>query len=444
MNPNYLERAFEINCSAAKTWADVSLRWHFAIKTFALLAFAAAGTRRPTPYCFLNASRLFRKQALSLLIAAVLLSAFSACSKSGQTAGHSDVDYYTCAMHPSVRSHDPHGKCPICGMDLVPVTKKGSHASEVHADSGMAGMNMPGGTMNPSTGSSDQPTEFTIPLNRQQLIGVTYTQAKRSTVRSVLRAFGTVAISKERHWEYVARVDGYVHELKVLAPGDTVEKDQVLMDVYSPDLVATQNEFVDLIRMRDNAESSGSSPTRENAERLLASARQRLRQWNLSDAQIDTIAENKKASELLTLVSPFRGVVEAVPVDQGRRITTGDHLVDIADLSKVWVWAEFYQDELSSVAPGMPAEITTTSLPGKVFAGKIAVVDPFINEMKRTGRARIEVDNPEFKLRPDMYVDVELAVERGERLIVPVSAVLPTGKRNVVFVDKGGGKLEPR
>jgi len=123
---------------------------------------------------------------------------------------------------------------------------------------------------------------------------------------------------------------------------------------------------------------------------------------------------------------------------------TGDHLVDVADLSGVWIWAEFYQEELAQVKPGMAVSITTSALPGEVLTGKIALVDPFINEMKRTGRVRIEVANPDFKLRPEMYVDVELAVDRGEALTVPFGAVLPTGKHHIVFVDKGGGKLEPR
>jgi Cu(I)/Ag(I) efflux system membrane fusion protein len=370
---------------------------------------------------------------LALLVLAVL----SACSRSGQRAlKPENVDYYTCTMHPSVRSQNPGDKCPICGMDLVPVMKKGHDAP--------AGTAMSAQSMATSSASSDQPSEFTVPLDRQQLIGVTYAKVARHPLRSVIRAVGTVAIDMQRHWEYVARVDGYVHELKVFSPGEIVEKGQVLMDIYSPDLAATQNEFLDLLAMRDQARQKGSSETQENAEHLLASARKRLNQWNLTDAQIDQLATSRKADEFLTLTSPFRGLVEAVPVDQGRRIMIGDHLVDVADLSHVWVWAEFYQEELPLLHTGMSVSISTSSRPGEVFTGQIAVIDPFINEMKRTGRVRIDLENPDFKLRPDMYVDVELAVEHGESLVVPFSAVLPTGTHNIVFVDKGGGKLEPR
>lgn len=371
----------------------------------------------------------------------------TACSKADKAAAaDAGVDYYTCSMHPSVKSHDPKAKCPICSMDLTPVMKKEhQHAEESspkamsNDSAGTAGMAMPA-----TPAASDQPTEFTIPLDRQQLIGVTFAKATKGPLHSVIRAVGTVAIDKQRHWDYVARVDGYVQDLKVFAPGEVVEKGQVLMDIYSPDLVATQNEFLDLLKMRDKAEQNDSASMKENAGSLIASARQRLRQWNLSDEQIDAIAASRKAAQVFQLTSPFRGVVKDIAVDQGRRVMAGDHLVDIADLSSVWVWAEFYQEELPQIKTGMTVAISSSSLPGEKFDGKITLVDPFINEMKRTGRVRINVENPELKLRPDMYVDTELALDRGEALTIPVNAVLPTGKHNIVFVDKGGGKLEPR
>ena len=136
--------------------------------------------------------------------------------------------------------------------------------------------------------------------------------------------------------------------------------------------------------------------------------------------------------------------MQDIAVDQGRRVMMGDHLVDIADLSVVWVWAQFYQDELPLLKTGLPVTITTSSYPGEKFNGKISVIDPFLNDTLRTGRVRIDVANTDFKLRPEMYVDVDLTMDMGEGFAVPVNAVLPTGKHNIVFVDKGGGKLEPR
>jgi len=378
-----------------------------------------------------------------LVIGALAMGFLSSCSRGDKTAAHDDdVDYYTCTMHPSVKSHDPKAKCPICSMDLVPVMKKShDHAGEgaPATTPGMSNEVMPAPAM-----TADQPTEFTVPLDRQQLIGVTYAKAVRAPLQSVIRAVGTVAVDKQRHWDYVSRVDGYVQNLKVFAPGEVVEKGQMLMDIFSPDLVATQNEFLDLVRMRDQAVKNGSSATKENAERLLASARQRLSRWNLTEAQIDAIAESRASTDVFQLTSPFRGVVQTIGVDQGRRVMTGDHLVDVADLTGVWVWVDFYQEELPQVKPGMTVSLTSSALPGEKLTGQVALVDPFLNETKRTGRVRIDVENPGLKLRPDMYVDVELTLDRGEALTVPVNAVLPTGKHYIVFVDKGGGKLEPR
>jgi Cu(I)/Ag(I) efflux system membrane fusion protein len=253
-----------------------------------------------------------------------------------------------------------------------------------------------------------------------------------------------VAATTGKRWDYVARVDGYVHHLNVGAPGDRVAKGQVLMDLYSPDLVSTENEYVDLLRMRDGGRRDKSAVTVESSERLLAGARARLRQWNISDDQIDSVARAGKADEFLALQSPVDAVVEEVAVSQGRHVAAGDHLVGLADLSSVWVWAEFYENEIPLLKAGLPVTIAGPGAPGLSIPGTIAVVDPFLSDAKRTGRVRIDVDNADSRLRPGAYVDVTLALDEGQGLTVPVDAVLPTGEHSIVFVDKGGGRLEPR
>lgn len=362
------------------------------------------------------------------------LAVLAGCSKprpADATAG--DIDYYTCTMHPSVHSKTP-GTCPICGMDLVPVMKTGAEAKPAGGSA----------TAMSSAVGADQPHEFTVPLDRQQMIGVTYATATMKPLRRTVRAVGLVAATTTGHWDYVARVDGYVHNLHVFAPGDPVKKGQVLMDLYSPDLAATEGEYVDLLHMRDQGRRDQNPAAMENAEHLLAAARARLEQWNISDAQIDAIAKAGKADEYLPLDSPVAGIVEEVAVHQGRHVAVGDHLVDLVDLSSVWVWAEFYEDELPLLKPGLPVTLTSSALPGFVLPGKIATVDPFLDPVKRTGRVRIDVDNRDLKLRPDAYVDVTLSLDEGEGLTVPFGAVLPTGEHNIVFVDKGAERLEPR
>jgi membrane fusion protein, copper/silver efflux system len=367
---------------------------------------------------------------IPIAVAALLL---TACHKQGADTKPDDVDYYTCTMHPSVKSQLPHAHCPICGMDLVPVMKKGATTTNTTNTEMPTTMNGP-----------EQAGQFTVPVARQQQIGVTYATVAKQPFRLTVRALGLVAYDKERHWDYVARVEGYVKKLFVFSPGELVEKDAPLLTMYSPDLLTTQNEFVDLLKARDEARQNESKVVLQSTQRLVQSAKQRLRLWNIADEQIAQLEETRKPQETLTLYSPFQGVVQDLLVDQGRRVMLGDHLVDIADLSVVWVWAQFYQDELPLLKKGQPIGITTSSYPGEKFDGKISVVDPFINDALRTGRVRIEVKNPDLKLRPEMYVDAELTLDLGQGLAVPVPAVLPTGLHNIVFVDMAAGKLEPR
>jgi Cu(I)/Ag(I) efflux system membrane fusion protein len=160
--------------------------------------------------------------------------------------------------------------------------------------------------------------------------------------------------------------------------------------------------------------------------------------------QIAELEKTRKASETLTLLSPFRGVVQSVPLEQGKNVKVGDMLVEVADLSVVWVWAEFYENELSMLNVGQKFAITAKSYPGDRFEGTLSVINPFLDELKRTAKVRIDIANPDFRLRPGMYVNAELEMDMGEALTVPVSAIMPTGTRSIVFVDKGEGKLEPR
>ncbi|HEV2966189.1 MAG TPA: efflux RND transporter periplasmic adaptor subunit [Chthoniobacterales bacterium] len=379
--------------------------------------------------------------SLNLFVLAVLLIA-PACSKSSKSAKPPDVDYYTCTMHPSVHAEAP-GKCPICGMDLVPVMKKTASpsASDASSGSGMQGMaGMPGmQSGQPMSGGSSH--EFVVPVERQQQIGVSYATVKRASLHHTIRAVGTVEPDMQKHWAFVARVDGYVKELFVPSAGQLVEKDAPLMSIYSPDLFTTERELVMLVRMRDEAKSKDARAT---PERLIGAAESRLRQWNITDEQIAEIERKRQPEETLTLRSPFRGVVQEVPAHQGVNVKVGDHLIDIADLSVVWVSAEFYESELSMLKTGQAVTVASSSYPNEKFEGQVAVISPFLDQTKRTAKVRIDIPNPDFKLQPGMYANVELGMDMGEGLVVPASAVMPTGSREIAFVDKGGGKLEAR
>ncbi len=377
---------------------------------------------------------LHRRRFLALTggVVGCLLIGAAGCSKPSQPLLGTDggsVDYYTCTMHPSVHLHDPNDKCPICGMNLVPVVKRGAAAADSpsprHDQDGAA-----------------TPHEFSVPVERQQQIGVTYAAVTRERLSREVRAVGVVTPDKARHWEFVARVDGYVQTLHVTSPGELVEKDQPLLTLYSPDLLTAERELVELLKMRDEARST---EARRTAQGLIDSAKRRLAQWNVAPAQIADLERTRQANEFLTLLSPFRGIVEAVPVDQGRNVRMGDHLVDVADLSGVWVWADVYENELSSFRVGQKVELTTATYPGQDFEGTISLINPFLNETQRTAKVRIDIPNPDFRLRPAMYVNAVLATGGSrEALTIPVGAVMPTGIRTLVFVDKAQGRLEPR
>jgi membrane fusion protein, copper/silver efflux system len=397
--------------------------------------------------------KIFTRNTTLLIALVALLFAATACGKKSPSGKPSNVDYYTCTMHPSVKSQDPKGKCPICSMDLVPVMKKGGSGAKAETSPQMQGMEgmagMQGGHAGhgahsvPPGGAAQgaQTHEFDVPVERQQQIGVTYAKVERKPLAHTIGAVGMVVPDKARNWQFVSRVDGYVQKLIVTAPGEIVEKEAPLMSIYSPDLLTSEREFVALLRMRDQAKSKDA---RETPERLINSAKRRLQLWNVTDAQIAELQKTRQPQENLTLLSPFRGVVQSVPVDQGKNVKIGDLLVEVADLTVVWVWAEFYENELPMLQVGQKIDISTKSYPGEKFEGTIRLINPFLEEAKRTAKVRIDIPNPDFKLRPGMYVNAELAMDMGEGLTIPVGAVMPTGTRNVVFINKGEGKLEPR
>ena len=243
-------------------------------------------------------------------------------------------------------------------------------------------------------------SEFTVPVGREQQIGVRFGKVERRHFHQAIRAVGTVAYDQQRLWDYVTRVDGYVQKLNVFSPGESVEKGAPLLTIYSPELYTAQKELVNALTMRDNARAKNTAEVLTNAEQLVASGKERLRLWNIGEDQIAELEQTRNPQQTLVLFSPFQGVVKELAVDQGTRVAVGDKVVDVADLSAVWVWAQFYQEDLPMLKPGLPVTITASSNPGEKFQGKIVVIDPFLNDALRTVRVRIDVDNSDLKLRP--------------------------------------------
>ena len=392
------------------------------------------------------------------------------------TPAGKDIDYYTCTMHPSVHSKTP-GKCPICGMDLVPVYQRSgtvnAPASEninqtAATQTGEMKIKFYQSTMSPKETSpvpakdsmgmemepvyeeagvpENQPGEFTVPLERQQQIGVTYATVEEVDLEKTLRASGTVASEISRRRDFVAPASGSVISLGVGSAGETVEKGQTLLTLYSPDLLMEEQNFAGAAKDYLTTPNFGSRRTVENIQAQFEAAKNRLLLWNLTTNQIADLEkwETRVPRDTVEIQAPFSGIVQRLGAEPGKNFGMGDELLELTDLQTVYVWANFYQEDLSLLKEGLPVDITTSAWPGESFHGKIAVIDPFLDSGTRTVRVRIDIENPDLKLRPEMYVDAGLDIDAGEQLAVPVNAVLPTGEHNIVFVDKGQGELQPR
>jgi Cu(I)/Ag(I) efflux system membrane fusion protein len=344
-----------------------------------------------------------------LFLAVVML---AACSKPANPIALADVDYWTCTMHPSVHSKSP-GKCPICGMDLVPVT----HRKE----------------------ESSKPSEFIVPVERQQQIGVTYAEVRRRQMRFDIRSVGTLEVPPAQIFDCVARLDGYIEELRVTSPGERVAVGQPLMTIYSPDLRTSEQELLNLLKVRANG---GANPT--SIDQLIDLARLRLRRLNVGPNEISELERTLQLTDQLVLRSPFDGIVSEAPMKVGMRVTPGDKLMTVLNLSGLWLWANFYENEVGLLREGQPVTVSLPALPNRSFEGRIVVIGPTIDPVKRTAMVRIDIPNPDGQLRPGMFANVVAEIDAGEGLAIPFDAVLPIGMRMLAFVDRGSGSLEPR
>jgi len=284
-----------------------------------------------------------------------------------------------------------------------------------------------------------------ISLDRVQKLGVkTDTVARREFTHTV-RAVGTIQVNERLERTIAPRFEGWIQRLLVATTGETVRRGQPLMEVYSPDLVTAQQEYVIALKGREGVKEAGPE-IQANMKSLAENSLQRLRNWDISDEEVQRLQQEGRPRNTITLRSPADGVVMSKPSVQGMRFMPGEPLYKIADLSSLWLHAEVFEQDLAWIAPGQEAAVRVNAYPDKVFRGKVAFVYPTVTAETRTARVRIELPNPGRLLKPDMYVSVELAHRpRGEkRLTVPDSAVLDSGARQIVLVQRGEGKFEPR
>jgi Cu(I)/Ag(I) efflux system membrane fusion protein len=308
----------------------------------------------------------------------------------------------------------------------------------------------------------DETPTVEIPLEKQQLIGVRTIAAAIQPLQKIIRTTGKIEYDERKLTTINTKVEGWIEKLYFNFTGIYVKKGEPLADLYSPELWATQQEFINLVRWAKktgkndvNAGKAGTSAQGENslnlstmlsrdAETILDSARQRLKLWDISDDQIKRIEESEKPIRTLTIHSPVSGYVLQKYAVQGMKVMAGEKLFDVSDLSTIWVVADIYENELSVIKVGDTAKIQLSYYPGKELTSKIDFVSPTLSSETRTAQIRFSIPNSGGKLKPGMFTDVELKINLGNRLAVPGEAVIDTGLRQIVYVDKGDGHFEPR
>jgi Cu(I)/Ag(I) efflux system membrane fusion protein len=294
-------------------------------------------------------------------------------------------------------------------------------------------------------GSGTVPGTVAISPERIQMLGVRTEAASLRPMSHTVRAVGTVAADERRIGVVNPKFEGWIEKLLVNTTGQAVRRGEALLEVYSPDLVLAQREY--LVARSATADMAQADPmARDNANAIAAAALSRLKNWDISADQLARLQRSGVAKRTLTLTAPIGGTVMDKPALQGLHFGAGDMLYRIVDLSTVWLLADVFEQDLAQIRPGQTATITVQAYPGRVFEGRVAFVYPTVNAQTRTAKVRIEVPNPDLLLKTDMYATVEMAapVEIATALAVPDSAVLDTGVRQTVLVDRGEGRFEPR
>ncbi|MEO5345107.1 MAG: efflux RND transporter periplasmic adaptor subunit [Magnetococcus sp. YQC-9] len=361
----------------------------------------------------MNLSRWFSWLFLGMTVLPLLLPS----PASGAGEGERKILYYRNPMGQPDISTTP--KKDSMGMDYVPV-----YEDEMAGDAGSGAVR--------------------INLDKVQKLGVKTEVASRRAITRSIRAVGTVSVDERRLRVVTLKYEGWIEKLHADVTGLKVKRGQPLMEVYAPALLQAQQEYLAALRAGD-ALGQADPETRRTAEELAQSALTRLGNWDLPEGRIRQLKEKRVAEKSVTILAPASGVILEKSAIQGMRFMPGEMLYRIADLSVVWVMAEVFEQDLPFVREGQEAEVSLNALPGRPFTGKVAFIQPVLSPETRTAKVRIELANSDGLLRPALQATVQLTSPVGESLIsVPDSALLDSGSRQVVLVERGEGLYEPR
>ena len=418
--------------------------------------------------------------ALIALVGGVLLAQFlpsdllglrsHEAAESSDTAAESTEQgqLWTCGMHPQVIQDEP-GQCPICGMDLTPM--KGSSEHEHGSSDSTADTSDPQEWVCPDHSSMVEDSPGTCPIDGLELVpvqkepvpseddgpvvsissaveqnmNVRIESAELRDLTRSIRAVGYLEFDPRRMVSVTTKFSGWIEKVHVNYVGEKVRQGRPLFEIYSPELVQTQQELLSALRFAQDLRDAPDE-TRGRAESLVESARIRLGYWDVSDEQIARLESTGKVFRTLEVTAPSNGLVmQRMDGLEGMAVRPGMELFHIADLSSLWLSVELFEEQLAHVQVGAEAEITMAYFPGETFRGQVRFLEPGLSEKTRTLKAKIEVGNRDGRLRKGMYATVDLQPMRLEQVLaIPSQAVLRTGKRQVVVVALGQGRFAPR
>ncbi|MBI5188706.1 MAG: efflux RND transporter periplasmic adaptor subunit [Nitrospirae bacterium] len=296
----------------------------------------------------------------------------------------------------------------------------------------------------PVTQETEEPPAVEISPEKQQLIGVKTDVVKAIPLKKTIRTVGRIEYDERKIFTVNTKIEGWIEQLHIDYTGRYVKKGEPLAEIYSPELIATQQELITAIEWAKDAKAKAGNMLLRDAETLIDAVRQRLRLWDISDEQIRRIEETGKPIRTLTIYSPVSGYVVEKMVIQGMKVIPGEKLFNVADLSTIWIMADIYEYDMPFITVRQMAKIALSYFPGREFMSRIDYIYPALSGETRTAKVRFELLNPGGQLKPQMFTNVEIKIDMGRRLAIPEDAIIDTGTRQVVYVDKGDGYFEPR
>ncbi len=398
----------------------------------------------------------FALSLLALLAAGALVAGCGRPGSDKKTTSKQNAGY-RCPMHPTYTSDHP-GDCPICGMKLEPIPASGPRRLLYYRNPMDPSVTSPVALKDPmgmdyiAVYSDDVAAASTVEgraiveleANELALTGIQTTIARSGRLGRTVRAVGEVKADETRIRQVQTKISGWVEKLYVSASGQAVRKGQPLLTLYSPELLATQEEFVRALESAARFEASDVPEVRRGGQELVESARRRLVLFDVPQKFLAQLERTKQPQRTVTLDAPVSGFVSSKEVSEGMQVAPGMTLFTITDLSKVWIEAEVYEYEASLVRVGQRARLTLPNEPGVVHAARIQYIYPYLDTQTRTLRVRFEFDNPGQRLKPGMYANVDLEGDAAVGVLIPDAAIMDTGIRQIVYVQTGPGRFEPR